>query len=55
MNTSMKSFQRTLGRSNLRVSAMGMGCWAIGGPWTLDGTPAGWSQVNDAESLRGIE
>jgi aryl-alcohol dehydrogenase-like predicted oxidoreductase len=33
---------------------MGLGCWAIGGPWTLDGTPAGWSQVNDAESLRAI-
>src|SRR5512142_2567041 len=55
MNTSTKSFQRTLGRSGIRVSAMGMGCWAIGGLWTLDGTPAGWTQVNDAESLRAIE
>ncbi len=34
---------------------MGMGCWAIGGLWTLDGMPAGWTQVNDAESLRAIE
>ncbi len=48
------TLRRTLGRSGLQVSAMGMGCWAIGGPWTLDGTPAGWSQVNDAESLRAI-
>src|SRR5512138_688493 len=55
MNTSTKSFQRTLGRSGLQVSAMGLGCWAIGGPWTLDGGPAGWSQVDDAESLRGIQ
>ncbi len=48
------TLRRTLGRSGLQVSAMGMGCWAIGGPWTLDGTPAGWSQVDDAESLRAI-
>jgi aryl-alcohol dehydrogenase-like predicted oxidoreductase len=48
------AFQRTLGRSGIQVSGMGLGCWAIGGPWTLDGTPAGWSQVNDAESLRAI-
>src|SRR5512142_1494501 len=54
MNTK-SSFQRPLGRSGIQVSMMGLGCWAIGGPWTLDGTPAGWSQVNDAESLRAIE
>jgi aryl-alcohol dehydrogenase-like predicted oxidoreductase len=24
--------KRTLGRSNIKVSAMGLGCWAIGGP-----------------------
>jgi aryl-alcohol dehydrogenase-like predicted oxidoreductase len=33
---------------------MGLGCWAVGGPWTLNGTPAGWSGVDDAESLRAI-
>src|SRR5512139_3287257 len=54
MNTSTKAFQRTLGRSGLQVSMMGLGCWAIGGPWTLDGGSAGWSQVDDAESLRAI-
>ena len=25
---------RRLGKSGLEVSALGMGCWAIGGPWT---------------------
>lgn len=48
-------FKRRLGRSNLEVSALGLGCWAIGGPWTWeDGEPTGWGQVNDAESIRAI-
>jgi len=47
-------FKRRLGRSNLEVSAMGLGCWAIGGLWTYDGEPAGWGQVDDAESIRAI-
>ncbi len=46
---------RVLGRSGIQVSALGMGCWAIGGPWTLDGSPAGWSGVDDRESLRAIQ
>jgi aryl-alcohol dehydrogenase-like predicted oxidoreductase len=47
-------FRRRLGRSNLEVSAMGLGCWAIGGPWTYEDEPAGWGQVDDAESIRAI-
>jgi aryl-alcohol dehydrogenase-like predicted oxidoreductase len=46
--------KRVLGRSNIEVSALGMGCWAIGGPWNLLGSPAGWSVVDDAESVRAI-
>ncbi len=51
--------KRMLGRSGIEVSPMGMGCWAIGGPWWMtddDGErgPAGWGQVDDAESLRTI-
>ena len=45
---------RTLGRSGIKVSALGMGCWAVGGPWTLNGSPAGWSAVDDTESLHAI-
>jgi aryl-alcohol dehydrogenase-like predicted oxidoreductase len=46
--------RRTLGRSGIDVSALGMGCWAIGGIWQrLDG-PGGWGEVDDAESVRAI-
>jgi aryl-alcohol dehydrogenase-like predicted oxidoreductase len=46
--------KRFLGRSKIEVSAMGLGCWAIGGPWTLTGDPAGWGTVDDAESIRAL-
>jgi len=51
---------RRLGRSNLTVSALGFGCWAIGGPWTIsgprtmNGNAAGWGIVDDNESERAI-
>ena len=45
---------RSLGRSGIEVSPMGMGCWAIGGPWQwLDG-PGGWGEVDDDESIRAV-
>ncbi|MFN2272633.1 MAG: aldo/keto reductase [Anaerolineae bacterium] len=46
--------KRLLGRSGIEVSAMGMGCWAIGGPWTINGNQAGWGDVDDEESIRAI-
>ena len=45
---------RNLGRSGIQVSALGMGCWAIGGPFWRDETPVGWGDVDDAESIRAI-
>ena len=45
---------RTLGRSGIEVSALGLGCWAIGGEMWLDGKADGWSGVNDQESVRAI-
>ncbi|MCP5095790.1 MAG: aldo/keto reductase [Chloroflexi bacterium] len=51
--------KRKLGRSDIDISAMGLGCWAIGGPYnrTSDGetfSPMGWGQIDDDESIRAI-
>jgi aryl-alcohol dehydrogenase-like predicted oxidoreductase len=46
--------RRTLGRSGIEVSAIGMGCWAIGGPFYRDGQPCGWGEVDDEESIRAV-
>ena len=46
--------QRRLGDSGIAVSALGLGCWAIGGPFTMDGRQDGWGQVDDAESIRAL-
>jgi aryl-alcohol dehydrogenase-like predicted oxidoreductase len=37
------------------VSAIGLGCWAIGGPFWSDGKPIGWGEVDDDESVRAID
>ena len=49
--------ERQLGRSAMEVSALGLGCWAIGGPfWAPGGTvPLGWGTVDDRESIRAIQ
>lgn len=49
-----KTLSRTLGRSGIEVSPMGLGCWAIGGLWEWMGGPGGWGEVDDAESIRAI-
>ena len=45
---------RVLGRSGIPVSALGVGCWAIGGPWWGGDQPLGWGKVDDDESVRAI-
>ncbi|MER6283742.1 aldo/keto reductase [Streptomyces sviceus] len=46
---------RTLGRSGIDISALGFGCWAIGGEWqAADGQPLGWGKVDDEESVRAV-
>jgi aryl-alcohol dehydrogenase-like predicted oxidoreductase len=51
--------KRTLGKSKLEVSALGMGCWAIGGPWDWaqpgqEPFAVGWGDTDDEESIRAL-
>ncbi|WP_027343228.1 aldo/keto reductase [Hamadaea tsunoensis] len=50
----METTKRTLGRSGVEISALGMGCWAIGGPYSDGTSHYGWGDVDDAESIRGV-
>jgi aryl-alcohol dehydrogenase-like predicted oxidoreductase len=54
MVISMTTMTRVLGRSGMTVSALGVGCWAIGGPWYAGRQPLGWGAVDDDESVRAI-
>jgi len=54
MENTVGTARRRLGRSGIEVSAMGLGCWAIGGVWTSGDVPSGWGEVDDEESIRAI-
>ncbi|HEY7176054.1 MAG TPA: hypothetical protein VH442_14145, partial [Micromonosporaceae bacterium] len=45
---------RRLGRSGIDVSALGLGCWAIGGPTQYQGSHFGWGQIDEDEAVRAI-
>jgi len=45
---------RKLGRTNLLVSEIGFGAWAIGGPAMAGNIPIGWGKVDDNESKKAI-
>jgi len=36
------------------VSALGMGCWAIGGPFWSGKDPFGWGEVDDSVSIKAV-
>ncbi len=36
------------------IPALGMGCWAIGGPFWFGTQPLGWGEVDDKESVAAI-
>ncbi len=46
--------QRGFGGSGISVPPLGMGCWAIGGPFWAGEQPLGWGQVDDDESVRAV-
>ncbi|HEX9460911.1 MAG TPA: aldo/keto reductase, partial [Thermoanaerobaculia bacterium] len=45
---------RELGKTGIKVSTIGFGGWAIGGPSEASGTPFGWGRTTDEESLAAI-
>jgi aryl-alcohol dehydrogenase-like predicted oxidoreductase len=45
---------RSLGMGGRQLSAVGVGTWALGGPFSFDGRDAGWGEVDDAESIRAL-
>jgi hypothetical protein len=46
---------RTLGKTGIKVSEVGFGAWAIGGPAELGGVAVGWSKADDRDSIRALE
>src|SRR3954469_14341691 len=45
---------RELGKTGIKVSEVGFGAWAIGGPTEASGVPIGWGKTSDDESLATI-
>ena len=45
---------RTLGRTGLRVSVLGIGTWQLGGPVTIDGRPDGYPDFGSEHVIRLI-
>lgn len=45
---------RKLGNTDITVSEIGFGAWAIGGRADAGGTPFGWGKTNDDDSLAAI-
>lgn len=46
--------KRTLGKKGAEIGAIGMGCWAIGGPTSHGTAPVGWGVTDDKVSLSAI-
>ncbi len=46
---------RTLGKSNVKVSEVSLGCWTMGGLNWVNGSPNGWANVDEAEVTEAIK
>ena len=50
-----KMKKRILGKTGIKVSPLGLGCWAIGGLLSrIEGTEASYGNVDDNESIKAI-
>jgi myo-inositol catabolism protein IolS len=46
---------RELGRSGVKVSEIGLGCWTMGGLNWVNGNANGWANVDEAEIVQAIK
>lgn len=46
---------RKIGKSGIEISPMGIGCWAIGGQFYMDGKIDGYGQTDDQVSIKAIQ
>ena len=55
-NNSASAFERLFSRHDQPSAGvrLGLGCWAIGGPFWAGEQPLGWGEVDDAESRRAL-
>jgi aryl-alcohol dehydrogenase-like predicted oxidoreductase len=40
--------------NGMEIPALGLGCWAIGGPFYSGETPLGWGEVDDKKSIAAV-
>lgn len=45
---------RRLGKSDIEVSEVSLGCWTLGGLNWVDGVPNGWANVDEDDAIRAI-
>lgn len=46
---------RRFGWTDVEVSPLGLGCWAIGGRTQFRGSEFGWGQIDEREAIRAIQ